>query len=150
MRALVRAATLATALVLTALGLFASAQGAVIFHDAFIVKPPTAPSAPLITLITASDTALEVAFVPGSDRGSPIINYEYSVDNGDIWTTRNPASTASPLDIMGLSNGTEYAVRIRAVNALGAGTSSNLVTGTPETVPSAPVINSVLVFKASS
>ena len=39
------------------------------------------------------------------------------------WTPRNPASTTSPITIGGLANGTAYRVKLRAVNAAGAGPS---------------------------
>lgn len=68
---------------------------------------------------------------PTNTGGSPIINYEYSTDNGATWTVRSPAATSSPLTITGLTNGTTYAVKLRAVNSVGAGMASAAVAVTP-------------------
>ena len=52
--------------------------------------------------------------------------------------------SSSPLTITGLSNGTEYDVQIRPVNANGTGPASNTVSATPSTTPSAATIDSVV------
>lgn len=89
------------------------------------------PGAPVIGTITPGDQSLSVAFTPpGNDGGSTITNYEYSLDGGS-WVTPNPTITASPLVISGLTNGTAYSVRIRAVNSSGSGSASNSVSSTP-------------------
>src|SRR5690606_29552043 len=89
------------------------------------------PEMPLITSVTPGNGRLFVWFFPGLDGGSPITNYEYSLDNGQSWIPRVPASTASPFPITGLTNGVQYSVRLRAVNANGNGTPSLPVTATP-------------------
>ena len=96
------------------------------------------PAAPTIVSSTARDGALDVAFVSGANGGDSISNYEYSIDSGATWITRNPASIVSPLVISGLTNGTAYAVQLRAVNSVGAGTASATATLKPHAVPSAP------------
>ena len=58
-------------------------------------------------------------------------NYEYSTDNGSTWTACSPAVTSSPVAISGLTNGLTYLVKIKAVNAAGAGTASSSVSVTP-------------------
>ena len=107
---------------------------------------PGVPTAPTITSITPDNGTLSVAFTaPASNGGATITNYEYSTNNGSTWVARNPASVNSPLVISGLTNGTSYQVRIRAVNSSGAGTQSSSVSGTPILVeaPSAPTITSI-------
>ncbi|CAN2191079.1 Fibronectin type III [Candidatus Nanopelagicaceae bacterium] len=92
------------------------------------------PAAPTITSITPSNGALSVAFTAGASNGSSITNYQYSTDNGSNWTTRSPVATTSPISISGLTNGTAYNVRIRAVNGAGNGDSSTAVSATPSAV----------------
>ena len=96
----------------------------------------TVPGSPTIDSITPGDTIADVNFTTGSDDGSPIINYEYSTDNGSTFISTGV--TSSPFTIIGLTNGVTYSVVIRAVNSVGSGASSNMVTVTPVTVPSPP------------
>jgi hypothetical protein len=101
--------------------------------------PATVPGAPSISAITAGDSQLSVAFsAPGSNGGATISNYEYSIDDGSNWVALSPASTASPIVVSGLTNGTAYPVKIRAVNVVGAGTASSTVSGTPVASTPAP------------
>ena len=105
--------------------------------SSFVISATTA-SAPTITSITPANGQLSVAFTaPTSDGGSAITIYQYSTNNGTSWTTRATGTTASPLVITGLTNGTTYTVRVRAVNGVGNGTASNSMTGTPNN-PVAP------------
>lgn len=88
--------------------------------------------APTITGITAGDTTATVAFTdPSSNGGYNITNYQYSTDGGSNWTAVNPSSTSSPITITGLTNGTTYSVKIRAVNGIGAGIASSASNVTP-------------------
>jgi len=92
--------------------------------------PPTAPSAPTITSITPGDQTLSLNFTPPtSDGGSSITNYQYSIDGGINYTS--VAQVASPITISGLTNGTTYPLRLRAVNLIGIGDESNILDGTP-------------------
>ncbi|MBU3664273.1 MAG: fibronectin type III domain-containing protein [Chthoniobacterales bacterium] len=98
---------------------------------------PAPPSAPSITLVQAGNGQLTVDFLPpADDGGAPVNNYEFSTSNGAVWTRREPASAASPLVITGLSNGTTYQLKIRAVNLAGHGAASTAVSGTPTDNPS--------------
>jgi len=92
----------------------------------------TVPLAPTITAINPGNQRLSISFLPPSgDGGAAISNYEYSLNNGSNWTTVSPASTASPILVTGLTNGTAYTVRLRAVNSVGAGAQSGSSVGTP-------------------
>ncbi|MEI8080270.1 MAG: fibronectin type III domain-containing protein [Actinomycetes bacterium] len=104
--------------------------------------PSTTPSAPTLGTVSHGDGTLSVAFTAGSDGGAALSNYEYKLDGG-TWTARSPASTTSPLEFSGLTNGHEYTVQMRAVNANGQGIASNIVTGTPSKVASAPTITDI-------
>ena len=99
-------------------------------------RTAASPSAPAIDTVTASSGALTVAFTPGGSGGSVIIKHEYSLDNGSTWESAMVLS--SPFVITGLTNGTTYSLKMRAVNAIGNGTASTMVSGTPFTVPGAP------------
>jgi len=102
----------------------------------------TTPGAPTSVVSTKGNGQISVAFTtPSFDGGLPITTYQYalSTDSYATFTTRSAGTTASPLVITGLTNGTSYGVKIRAVNALGSGTASDAATAvTPSTVPDAP------------
>lgn len=92
----------------------------------------TALTAPVITAVSSGNQSLIIYFIaPEGNGGSAITNYQYSVNNGSTFTTLSPASTSNPITIAGLTNGTTYTVRIRAVNSIGPGTQSNSVIATP-------------------
>lgn|GEM_PF-6857725 len=108
------------------------------------VMPPTTATAPAITAIIGGDQQATINYVaPASNGGAVIENYEYSLDGGSTWRNAAPAQITSPLVISGLSNGTTYSVRLRAVNAVGSGLASNTVLLTPMTIPSAPLISGI-------
>lgn len=101
------------------------------------------PDAPTSVVATPTNTGASIAFTaPVFNGGLPITNYQYSQDDGTNWVTRSPASTASPIVVSGLANGTPYTFRVRAVNALGSGDQSSSSAATPRNVPDAPVSSS--------
>jgi outer membrane protein OmpA-like peptidoglycan-associated protein len=69
---------------------------------------------------------LSLTFTPGSDGGSPITNYEYSLNN-TTWTAFSPANTTQPFvfnfTALNLPPNT-VSIYLRAVNANGPGESS--------------------------
>lgn len=102
--------------------------------------PAAVPAAPSIAAMALAAGAADIEFTLGADGGSPITNLEYSVDGGDNWVTRSPASTASPLQITGLTGGLTYPIVVRAVNAAGHSAASNISTIRANGVPSAPTV----------
>jgi titin len=104
---------------------------------AVIGRPAIAPSAPTNLVVTPSDASLSVSFTAGASNGEEILNYEYSINDGATWVAASPSVVASPVVIRGLTNGTTYAVKLRAVNDVGSGASSAGVSGRPVAVPSA-------------
>ena len=126
-----------------------NAAGTGVQSSASEVTVKGAPGAPTISAITASDKQLSVALTPGTNGGSPITKYQYSTDNGATWRDRASGTTGSPLTISALStngttaleNGTAYNIKIRAVNAAGAGTASSATSATPRTTADAPTID---------
>ncbi len=108
--------------------------------------PATAPGQPLITAAERGNATITVSYAEPSTGGSPILSYQYSTDAGTTW--RTAASNANPMVITTLStdgatpvsNGTEYPVEIRALNAVGDSLASLPVEAEPATVPGAPTI----------
>jgi peptidoglycan glycosyltransferase len=81
---------------------------------------PRFPGAP--ALVGATDTSLTVSWTPPSYPGaSPISGYEYAVNDG-AWSA--PLSTTTSVTITGLTPGTTYSIRVRALNGSGGGAPS--------------------------
>jgi hypothetical protein len=103
-------------------------QGAGVASSSVQYTATDVPSAP--TSITWTDLyngSISVAFVPGADQGSPILNYEYSMDGGNTFTALSPVDSMSPITISGLGQRINYLLVLRAVNVNGSGTSSTAV-----------------------
>ena len=99
----------------------------------------TFPGTPTIKSITPGNGQLSVDFTLASNGGATV-NYWYTFDGGTTFNVRSPASSASPLVITGLTNGTTYNISIAARNSRGTGPWSSAVSGTPVAqVPSAPI-----------
>lgn len=104
----------------------------------FTFTPPTTtsvlvyqpPSAPTIDSITANNTSLTIYFTAGATNGSIVSNYKYSL-NGGAFTALSPVDSITPITITGLTNGTTYAIQIKAVSNLGDGLASNTASDAP-------------------
>jgi trimeric autotransporter adhesin len=108
------------------------------------VTPASTPGAPTITSITPGNGQLSVAFTaPGSNGGSAITNYKYSINGGTLFTACSPTQTSGPIVITGLTNGIACNVQIKAVNVIGDGAATASTSATPATTPSAPTITSI-------
>jgi hypothetical protein len=111
-----------------------------------VAQPPAAPT---IDSATAGSGFIRVNFTAGATYGTPITNYQWSTNNGSNWTARSPVDTSTPLTISGLTNGTSYQVRIRAVSAVGNSDSSTSITATPNAVTVASGSNISTTFGRS-
>jgi hypothetical protein len=96
--------------------------------------PATVPGAPTSLGVIPGNQQITVSFDPPSDDGgTPITNYEYSVDNGTTWVNAfvDPSSnifTITTTDgVTNLSNLVSYEVILRAQNSAGIGDSSSSV-----------------------
>lgn len=106
----------------------------------------TTPSAPTITSITNSANTATINFnAPTSNGGSAITNYEYTSDGGTTWTAFSPATTTSPVTVIGLTAGTTYPFQLRAVNSIGQGPASNTISTIVNTPPTISSISNKLL-----
>jgi hypothetical protein len=87
----------------------------------------TVPSAPTLVSASAIGTVVNMSFVrPYFNGGTPIVNYEFSIDSGTTWIGIAPADTSSPLEF-GTIFGGLFQLQIRAVNGIGSGAGSNIL-----------------------
>ena len=107
---------------------------------------PSTPAAPTGLSAVAGSASATISFTPGLPNGSAITNYEYSLNSGATWTPLLPADTTSPVTITGLTNGTLYTVRLRAVNAVGPGVSASVTVLLPATPPLATFLPALVLF----
>ena len=115
--------------------------------SSILVAQPAA--APTIESITATSGTLAIYFTAGDSRGSTTTNYQYSSNNG-AWTNRPTGTTASPLTLTGLTNGTGYTIRIRAVTNAGNSDTSTAVTETPTAITVTGDATLTLAFGSSA
>jgi uncharacterized repeat protein (TIGR02543 family) len=100
------------------------------------VVPTGTPSRPANQSYSAGTGSVSINFSPPeNDGGLAVTNYAYSTDNGSTWITRTPASTETPITISGLTDGTTYSVKLRAINPFGAGDPSLPISVKPGIVP---------------
>jgi titin len=104
------------------------------------VSPAALPSAP--TLLTLTPGANNVALTwaaPSNTGGFAVTDYtiEYSSNGGTNWSTfAHSASTATSITVTGLTNGTSYVFRVKAVTSIGTGSAS--ATSAAQLVAAAP------------
>jgi len=81
----------------------------------------TAPDAPV--LISAANQAglnkIRIDFIAGNSYGTPIANYQYSLNNGLSWTIISPPDNVTPVTITNATDGADYAIRLQAINIFG-------------------------------
>ena len=109
--------------------------------------PAATPAAPTGVTATPGNTQATVRWTAGATGGSAITSWQVEVRTGTtvVRTITGIAAAARSTTVTGLTNGTAYNFRVRAVNAVGAGTfsaASNTVT--PATTPGAPVIGTAV------
>ncbi|MBU6244337.1 MAG: fibronectin type III domain-containing protein [Actinomycetales bacterium] len=106
-----------------------------------VVAVPTTvtPDAPTALSARPGDGRAIIAFTAGFDGGAAIINYEYSLDDGRTWLALGPQDNASPVTVTGLPNNVTSSIRLRAVNANGAGSASEAVSVRPAPRPATPM-----------
>ena len=109
------------------------------------------PSRPTTAITaTAGDGSASVAFTPGSNGGSAITNYKYSINGGATYIALSPASATSPITIPGLTNGVLTTIYLKAVNANGDSPTARTVTVTPASSTTTTVAATTTTTVASS
>ncbi len=105
-----------------------------------------APTPPEINTLP-KNASLDLSWAAPSDNGSAVNGYDvqYRAGSSGSWTSWPHAGTTRSATITGLTNNTEYEVRVRARNAVGNGPWST-VTATPvpqkPDAPAAPTLTS--------
>ena len=106
---------------------------------------PVKPAPPTgVAITTEGNGELTVGWTaPTENGGSDITGYKVQWKSGtqSFGTARSTLTAdgaATSYTIPSLTNGTEYTVRVLAVNSVGDSAASNTDTGTPSTTPSAP------------
>jgi hypothetical protein len=116
---------------------------------------PTAPGAPTGVTAAAGDMAANVSWTaPASDGGSAITGYVVTPFIGSTAQTSTSVGNVTSTTISGLTNGTAYTFKVRAVNTVGPGpdsAASNSVTPTAAaTTPGAPTAVNAVAGNASA
>ncbi len=90
---------------------------------------PTSPNAPTNPVAVSGDEQAEISFTPPTDNGGFNIT-NYTVTAKDVTHASNGGQTASasasPVTLLGLTNGDEYRFKVTATNLLGTGPPSKL------------------------
>jgi hypothetical protein len=118
-----------------------NAVGPSVASASVTTTPVTVPSPPTSLSATSGNMSASISFTPGSDGGSAITNYQYSINNGSTYTAFSPAQTSSPVSITGLTNGVVYNIKLKTVTVVDVSSASATVSVTPAapaTVPSPP------------
>lgn len=101
--------------------------------------PMTVPGAPEIARIVGEVDRLRAnVTVPLDSGGAPVTGFQYTLDGGTHWVDV-AAAEAQSLVIANLSWETEYTVRVRAVNRMGAGPGSKPASAKPLGLARAPL-----------
>jgi len=95
--------------------------------------------------MSAGSPAISLVWTaPTSSGGLPITDYRYTTDNTtyrSLATTDTTAIISQNSAGTALANGTQYTIKIVAVNTVGSSDNSNLITTTiPITAPTAPTL----------
>ena len=103
-------------------------------------SPRTVPGAPSLNSVTPGGSQVSLVWTPpASNGGSAITGYTATAIPGGATCSTTGSTTCT---VSGLTNGTSYAFTVAATNVAGTGPSSNALSATPRTVPSAPTLNS--------
>ena len=111
----------------------------------------TAPPAPTGLSAEAGNGEVELSWTSGGNGGSAITRHQYQQKAGsgsfgswtDIPSSAAGETNATSYTVTGLTNGTEYTFKVRAVNAEGDGAESDEASATPATTPTGTTLKAV-------
>ena len=106
------------------------------------------PDPPQFLYATPGNQTIIVSYTEGNMKGSPLLSYLYSFD-GITFSEFVPPTISTTVTFVGLTNGTEYTIYLKARNRNGISAPSEPVTATPFTVPNQPTNLSVIPSNAS-
>jgi hypothetical protein len=111
----------------------------------FAITLSDVPSVPANVVATAGDATVAVSWDASLANNSPLVQYEveYRTFAGVSWTSI-PVGLATSTTVTGLSNGTAYVFRVRAVNGIGNGDYS------AESAPAMPLPPPTLALAADT
>ena len=94
------------------------------------VKVAMTPAAPAAPTLTAGNGQIGVSWTAPNNRGAAITGYEYVKKEGTnefetTWTAISNSASLTSYTVTGLTNGTAYKFKLRAVNAIGDGAASS-------------------------
>jgi titin len=132
-----------------------AAETPVAAADAEVLAANAAPNAPTVDSIYGDDTKLHVFFLTNDPADTDPIDWadswEYNLDGGTwLAATVDESGGMGDFEISGLTNGQDYAVRVRGVSPdSGNGTASAPMTGTPYKPIGAPGTPTVVAGPSS-
>jgi Fibronectin type III domain len=117
------------------------------------LAPPETPTS--LSATALSTTSVSIAFTAGGANGSPITNYKYalSTNGGSTYGSfiaLDPADITTPITISGLTAGTTYYIKLKAVNDMGDSVASAAVSISTLATPDAPTSLSAGSITATS
>lgn len=106
-------------------------SGTATFSTQQVVNFSTKPGTPTVVSLTPDSGKVTASITPFGNE----TNFEYSIDGGTTWVARSPASTASPWEITGLTNGTSYTFQFRSAFKTLRSDATIGVSSTPSVAP---------------
>ena len=99
--------------------------------SATTLTPPGAPTS--LSATALSGTSVSIAFTAGATGGSAFTNMEYALSTNSgttygAYTAFSPPDYTTPVVISGLTNNTQYTIKLRHVTTAGSGPDSSAVT----------------------
>jgi len=120
-----------------------------------LAAPGAAPDAVAALSATAGDKKVSLTFTPPSTNGGYSVDY-YTVQIANSptgpWSIAipNTGSSLTKVDVPSLKNGTTYFFKVSAVNQIGTGQDSSVVSAAPQPSAPAPVIQTFVMTNTTA